>query len=172
LDGKLFEIPVLSDVLGRAGMGKGLIGSEAAARFEIGDGKILVRQAAIGSPAIGVEGHGTVGFDRSLNLDVVVAPLGQWKDRLRQTGVPFVSKAIGEVAGAVQGVVNAAASTLLYEFHVGGTGAAPTITPVPAPFLTKSGAAIFTSMLGDAEKGAATLADVVEKVEPEQPAGK
>lgn len=167
-NGKLFEIPILSDILGKAGLGKGLVGSEAAAKFDIADAKVRLNQMALGSPAIGVEGHGTIGFNKTLDLDVVVAPLGQWKDRFKQTGIPIVSKAIGEVAGAVQGAVNAAASSLLYEFHVSGTGEAPKITPVPAPFLTKNGAAIFTKMLGGGEKET-TLADEVEKTS-DQPA--
>jgi hypothetical protein len=167
-NGRLFEVPVLSDVLDRAGLGKGLTGSEAAATFAVADSRVLVRRAALGSPAIGVQGHGTVGFDQSLDMRIIVAPLGQWMDRLKQTGVPFVSKALGQVAGAVQGVVNAAASTLLYEFHVTGTGREPKIRPVPAPILSKGAAAIFGKMMGAGEKAEETLAEEMKRIEEEE----
>jgi hypothetical protein len=162
VNGRLFEVPVLADVLGRAGFGRGLVANEAAATFDVKDATLFVRQSAVGSSLVGVAGHGTVGFDKSLNLDVVVAPLGQWKDRIKKTGVPIVSRALGEVAGVVQGVVYTAASTLLYEFHVGGTADQPKIVPVPAPILTKGAASIFGSMLGGGKQGA-TLEEQVRQ---------
>lgn len=165
-NGKLFEVPVLADVLGKSGFGRGLVASDAAATFDVGNAKVRVRQAAVGSAVVGVAGHGTVGFDKSLNLDVVVAPLGQWKDQLNKTGIPIVSKALGEVAGVLQGVINTAASTLLYEFHVSGTADEPKITPVPAPILTKGAASIFGTMLGEGKRDT-TLADEVRRNEEE-----
>ncbi|HZZ45216.1 MAG TPA: AsmA-like C-terminal region-containing protein [Tepidisphaeraceae bacterium] len=164
VEGRIFEIPILTEILSQAGLQKGLIGSDAAATFALADGKLNLKKIALGSAAIGVQGHGTIAFDKTLDLDVVVAPLGQWKDRFKRTGIPIVSKVIGDVAGVVQSAVNAAASTFLYEFHVSGTADAPKIAAVPAPFLTKSGAAIFSAMLGGDDNA---LADQVKQPDDE-----
>jgi len=97
----------------------------------------------------GLRPQWTVGLlERNpLNLDVVVAPLADWRDKLKETRIPILSDAVGEVAGAIQKLLNTATSTLLYEFRVGGDLKDVKVTTVPAPVLTDAAATIFGKML-------------------------
>ena len=108
---------------------------------------ILLRSAAVSSPALGVQGSGTIGRDKRLDLDVVAAPLGDWRDKLKQTNVPLLNDVAGEVAGAVQKLVNTATSQLLYEFRITGTTSHPQVTPVPVPALSDAVALLFGRMM-------------------------
>src|SRR5207237_2241961 len=91
-----------------------------------------------------------VSFDGQLNLRVVAAPLADWKEKLKHTGIPIVSDAAGAIAGGVQKLLNSATRKLLYEFRVSGTVAQPQITTVPAPILSESAAGLFGKMLNSA----------------------
>jgi hypothetical protein len=100
-----------------------------------------------------VEGSGTIGFDKRLDLNIVAAPLGDWRDKLKATHVPVVSDVAGEVAGALQTLVNTATRGLLYEFRITGTAAHPDFATVPVPALTDTAAALFGGMLGEQKEG-------------------
>lgn len=160
LRGDFWTIPVLGDVAGRVQrrddgrQGLGTVG-EAAGLFEIDRGTLVLRSAAVSSPALGVIGSGTIGLvgEKRLDLHVIAAPLGDWRDRVRQSNVPILSDVAGEIVGAVQRVVNTAASTLLYEFRVTGTAGRREIKPVPVPILTEPAALLFGRMLrGDKDR--------------------
>lgn len=120
--------------------------SEAAAIFAIKDRRIELKNAAINSPLLGLQGSGTITFDKQLDLNVVAAPLGDWKMNLKKLNIPIVSDVTGEIAGAVQRLLTAATSNLLYQFHVTGETKDPKITAVPVPVLTDTAAAIFGKM--------------------------
>ncbi|HTL29501.1 MAG TPA: AsmA-like C-terminal region-containing protein, partial [Tepidisphaeraceae bacterium] len=120
--------------------------SEAAAVFTIRDRQIQLKSAAINSPLLGLQGTGVISFDRAIDLDVVAAPLGDWKMNLKKLKIPIISDVTGEIAGAVQKLLTAATSTLLYQFHVTGTTQEPKVVPIPTPILTESAAAIFGKM--------------------------
>jgi hypothetical protein len=147
LRGHFWTIPLLGEVARRAGGGKELTVGEAAGVFELADRRLLLRNAAVSSPALGVQGSGAIGPDRQLDLNIVAAPLGDWRDKLKQTNVPIISDVAGEVAGAVQKLVNGATSHLLYEFRVTGTTGHPNVATVPVPALTDSAAVLFSGML-------------------------
>jgi len=151
MDGEFFELPVLGTVsrtvagdkrrdLGTAG--------EAAAHLTVAGRRIHVREGAVSAPILGVQGDGTIGFDGTLDLDLVAAPLADWRDKLKQTNIPIVSDVTGELAGAIQRTLNAATRGLLYEFRVSGNIKDPQIKTVPVPVLSEARAALFGHMLG------------------------
>jgi hypothetical protein len=148
VEGEFWEVPVLKDILGLVKVSRqaATVG-QAAGTFEIHDQVVELTEAAVSAPVLGLEGSGKVWFDGRLDLRVIAVPLADWEDKLKRTGIPIVSDALGLVAGGIQKALNEATSKLLYEFHVAGTIGKPEITTVPAPILSKAGAAIFGKML-------------------------
>ena len=146
LGGQFGTIPVLGEIAKRVGGGAELTVGEAAGVFDVADKNIHLRNAAVSSPALGVQGSGAIGFDRRLDLAVVAAPLGDWRDKVKQTNVPLLSDVAGEVAGAAQAVVNTATRGLLYEFRVTGTSGTPHVAAVPVPVVADSAAILFGGM--------------------------
>jgi hypothetical protein len=151
--GHFWTIPALGEVAKRAGGGREMTVGEAAGVFEVADRRVLLRSAAVSSPALGVQGSGTIGFDKQLDLNIIAAPLGDWRDKLKATRVPIVSDVAGEVAGALQTLVNTATRGLLYEFRVTGPSSHPQFTTVPVPALTDTAASLFGRMLGEQKEG-------------------
>jgi hypothetical protein len=165
IQGDFWTLPVLGDIATAAGKDErrsttsgptnsiGTVG-EAAGTFHFESGKVVLENAAVSSPALGLIGSGTAGFaeDKSLDLRVVAAPLGDWRDRIKQTKIPIVSDVVGEVVGGLQRLVNTATSTLLYEFRVSGTLKQPKVDTVPAPVLTEPAALLFGRMLDERQK--------------------
>jgi hypothetical protein len=148
LNGRLWEFPLLGGIASQTKVKPdALTATEAAAVFDIADSQVQLRRAALNSDALGLEGAGRIGFDGALDLQVVAAPLGDWKDRIRQTKIPIVSNLVGEVAGGLQKVINTATQQLLYEFRVTGPASRPDIKTVPSPLLSEAGAMIFDKML-------------------------
>jgi hypothetical protein len=149
LGGHFGTVPVLGEIARRVGGGHELTVGEAAGVFEVTGDNILLRNAAVCSPALGVQGSGTIGLDKRLDLAIVAAPLGDWRDKVKQTNVPLLSDVAGEVVGAAQSIVNTATRGLLYEFRVTGTTASPDVATVPVPVLADSAALLFSRMLGE-----------------------
>jgi hypothetical protein len=153
LDGNFWTLPVLGEVAGSAGKSNNSFTlGEAAGVFRVSDRTITLEEAAINSSALGLVGSGTIGFDKSIDLRIVAAPLGDWRERARQTGIPIVSNAAGEVFAAVQKLLNAATGTMLYQFRATGTVAGPKVETIPAPAITEPVATLFGQMLDDKRK--------------------
>jgi hypothetical protein len=148
-DGDLWQIPVFGNVATEANVARDALRAGGAAAFvEVSGGVVHVRHAAVSSPALGLQGWGTLALrDAALDLDVVAAPLGDWERQLKRLKVPIVSDVAGAVAGAMQKALNTATSKLLYEFRVTGTPRAPRVTAVPTPVLTETAAMVFEAML-------------------------
>lgn len=153
LRGHFWTLPLLGEVARRAGGRRAMTVGEAAGVFEVADQKILLRSAAVSSPALGVQGSGTITLDRQLDLSLVAAPLGDWRDKMKGTNIPLVSDIAGELAGALQKVVNVTASNLLYEYRITGTTSEPNVATVPAPALTDAAAALFGGMMKSDSEG-------------------
>ena len=142
IEGDLWTLPVIGHVAARAKKNSGgsrnggLVLGEAAGVFRLANRSVFIDNAAVTSPALGLIGSGTVGFDRALDLRIVAAPLGDWRDHVKRTGIPIVSDAAGEVVGGVQRALSAATRTLLYQFRVTGTADDPKIETIPAPVVT------------------------------------
>jgi hypothetical protein len=156
INGEFWDAPVVEDVVNRARshFNPNATG-DAAGVFEIHDRWVRLPRIAISSPMLGIQGYGWIGFDKQLRLNVVAAPLADWKEQMHRLNIPLVSDVAGEVLGGVQTLLNAASKTLLYEFRVVGTTKHPTVFTVPTPVLTDSVAALFNAMvkgqrLGDA----------------------
>jgi hypothetical protein len=86
-------------------------------------------------------------IDHRLDLDVVAAPLADWRDKLKDTRIPIISGITSEVAGGIQKLLNTATGALLYEFRVGGDLKDVKVTAVPTPVLTDAAALVFGKML-------------------------
>ena len=118
--------------------------ADAAGVVHVENNTVTLENAAISSPLLGLQGHGTIGLDKTLNLTVVAAPLGDLRDRMKQTGVPLVGLVS---AAAVQQLMNAVQGTLLFQYRVTGTMGNPSETVVPAPVITEPVAYLFGQML-------------------------
>jgi len=144
----LWDIPALQRIAARVSIArKALTVSRAAAFFRVADQRVHLKDAALSAPVLGMQGSGTVGFDGQLDLDVVVAPLADWQDKIDKSGVPLVSDVAGDVADRIQKLLNKATGDLLYKFHVSGTASDPQLTTVAAPAITQPAARLFGSML-------------------------
>jgi hypothetical protein len=134
-NGDFWDIPVLSAVADKVSpnlQGSGRIGS-AAGVFTMGNGKLNFSKLAVSSPLVGVQGSGDVGMvgDNQLDMNMIVAPLGDWKKAAEQVGVP----GLGDILAKVQNSVNKVSANVLYSFHVTGPAAKPGLQVVPAPAL-------------------------------------
>jgi hypothetical protein len=143
LHGDFASVPTVSEVAQQVKKPEELGTADAAGVVHIARRVATLENGAISAPLLGLQGSGTIGFDRSLNLTVVAAPLGDWRDRMRQAGVPVV----GDVLGAIQKILNTAQGALLYQFRVEGTITKPAVALVPAPVLTQPIAMLFGQML-------------------------
>lgn len=142
-EGDFWQIPLFHGVAGGAKVkDEALTVGEVAAFFTVKDRTVHLSDAAINAPALGVQGGGDVAFDGALDLHMVAAPLADWRENLQKAGIPLV----GDVAGAIQKLLNTATGTLLYDLRVTGTLKKPEIAVLPAPVLTKTAAALFGSL--------------------------
>jgi hypothetical protein len=155
IDGaQIWDLPILDGVVKEIGVTRdGLKLSDAAARFDFRKRVITLHRTAINSDLLGVQGRGTIELDGELNLDIIAAPLGDWKKQIERTRIPIVSDIVGGAAAAVQKLVNTATSKLLYQFQVTGKTSNPQIKPIPAPILTDVAAGTFGQMLQQMKEG-------------------
>ena len=147
IKGHLWTLPVLGEVASRTKPKNGLTLGEAAGVFHLDEGGVVLDNAAVSSPALALMGTGRIGFDKSIDLEIVAAPLGDLRDHIRRTRIPILSDVAGEVVGGVQRLINAATSTLLYQFRVTGTLEEPRVATVPAPVLTDPTALLLGRLL-------------------------
>jgi hypothetical protein len=132
--GALFQVPVLSDVARQVHLSDAGTVGEAACLFKLADGQIALSDVAIGAPAIGVQGKGSIGLDGSLNLDLIATALSDWDRHLRRDD-NAVANVAASVAGLVQKGLNTVTRELLYQMHVAGTVQQPQVQVVAAPAL-------------------------------------
>ena len=145
-EGRFYTIPLVSQLLEQAGLSDaGATLTDASAEFRVADGTVTFAQAAIGSTAVGVQGHGEVGFDGRVQLDMVVMPFGSWRSAVERGGVPVVGDVLAKLAGKAQELVGKA-SGALYAFRITGTVQEPRLTPVPVPSLTGAAKNVFAGM--------------------------
>lgn len=151
-DGRFYTIPLVSRLLEQAGLSDaGTTLTEASAEFRVADGTVHLDEAALGSTAVGVQGHGDVGFDGRVQLDMVVLPFGSWRSAVERGNVPVLGGVLAKLAGKAQQFVGKA-SGALYAFRITGTVQDPRLTPVPVPALTKSATDALERLASDAAK--------------------
>jgi len=169
-DGDFWSIAVLDGIVNEIKFAKDAVtAGEAAMVFEIKDQHLEMNRVAINSAALGVQGAGTIELtgSKSMDLNLVVAPLGDWRRKIRSTGIPLLSDIVGDAAGLLQKFVNNATSELLYEFRVTGAVGEPKISAVPAPFLTENAANLFGMMLRGTR--ADRLIEAIAGKDPDEP---
>lgn len=149
LRGDFWSVPPVGAVAEQVRNNQDLGIGDAAAVFHIANRSIDLRRAAVNAPLVGLQGQGTIGFDRSLSLTVVAAPLGDWQDKMRQAHIPIV----GDVLAAVQQLLNGVKGVLFYQFRVTGTIDHPTKTLVPAPIISDPIALLFGQMMQPDQNG-------------------
>lgn len=164
LRGDFGSVPPVGAVAEQVKQNQELGIGDAAAVFHVADRLIDLRRAAVNAPLIGLQGQGTIGFDRSLFLTIVAAPLGDWRDKMRQANIPVV----GDVLGAVQQLLNGVQGVLFYQFRVTGTVDHPIKTLVPAPIISDPVALLFGQMMQPDQNGQ-LLGNVKSSVPKSQP---
>lgn len=143
-DGDYFQIPVLRDVISAMNLPKDAVTvGEGAVRFRVHDRLIDLDRAAVSAPMVGLQGDGEMSFDGRLDIRVVAAPLADWKKGLQKSGLPIV----GDIAGAIQKLLNGATRLAFYEFRVGGKLPNVQVITVPTPILTDGAAKLFGKMI-------------------------
>jgi hypothetical protein len=164
LDGDFWEVPVIREIVALIpGARDAATAGQIAGTFEVREGTMFFPNAALSSPALGLQGSGKISFDDgALDLRVVAAPLADWKEKMKRTGIPIISDAAGEIAGGIQTILNGATKAIFYEFRVGGTTSKPQVTTVPAPVLTDTTAKLFGKMIAP-PKGEKLIDQVKEK---------
>ncbi len=133
--GDLFHIPVLEGLVQHMGMNDAATVADAGTTFMLQDRVIHLENAAVGSPAVGVHGAGTIGLDDSLDLNLVATPLSDWEKDLRRDDDNVVANIAANVAGKVQQKMNEVTENYLYRVHVTGTTDQPKIDVIAAPAL-------------------------------------
>jgi hypothetical protein len=146
--GHFMDIPVLKDVLANSKESNAATVGEAAAKFSIAHQRVHFQQAAASAPAIGVQGHGELGFDGTVNMSFIVTPLADWHEKLASTNVPILNSIGAMIVGKAQKVVNVAESVVLYQYRVTGTIKDPKTEQVPAPAITDAIKPLFQKMSG------------------------
>jgi hypothetical protein len=154
IQGEIFKLPVLYQLLSHVkGVSSVTTVGEAATSFSIQNRAVTLTNTAISSPLVGIQGSGTINFDGNITARAIVAPLADWKDKIKETRIPLVSNIAGEIVGSVQKLLNSATSNLIYQFRVDGPIKDPKVTPVPAPVVTDSVAFVFGKMVQGVRDG-------------------
>ena len=150
--GYFLALPILKEVLTAMNNPGASVAGEAAATFEIAHQVVNVTQVAVSSPAIGVQGSGTVGFDQKLNMMFVATPLSDWSKDLKGTGIGML-QGLSDLAGQAQNLVNKAQSVALYQFRVTGNFSNPVVNAVPVPILSDNVGPLFDKMSSNHAEG-------------------
>jgi hypothetical protein len=148
LRGNFWSVPTVHEVASQVKHSEELGDGDAAGIAHVAHQVLSLKNVALNSPMLGLQGSGTIGFDKSLDMTVVAAPLGDWRDKMRQAGIPVV----GDVLGSIQHLLNTAQGALLYQFRVTGTVTHPIKAVIPAPVITQPIAALFGQMLRNDQK--------------------
>ncbi|MDB5304257.1 MAG: AsmA family, partial [Phycisphaerales bacterium] len=142
INGDFSLVPVVKAAADRVtGPNQSLVG-QAAGVVSVRNEVVVLNNCAVGNPLFGLQGSGTIGFDKSLDLHAVAAPLGDWGDALRQSKIPVIDN----IAGAIQQLFNGAQRTLLWDLRISGTTSQPKVATIPAPAITEPIAALFGQM--------------------------
>jgi hypothetical protein len=163
INGDFALVPVVKAAAERVAKPNQSLVGQAAGVVSVRNEVVVLNNCVVGNPLFGLQGAGTIGFDRSLDLRAVAAPLGDWGDALKQNNIPILDN----IAGAIQQLFNGAQRTLLWDLHITGTTSQPQIATIPAPAITEPIAALFGQMLQN--KNDTRLIDAVREKPKTQP---
>jgi hypothetical protein len=147
VEGNFGDISAVRAAAGKVTKPDQRLDGTAAGVFDIGHETVTLQSCAVGNPLFGLQGAGTIGFDKTLDLHAVAAPLGDWQVALRQSNVPIVADVGSGLAGAIQQIFNGAQHALLWDIHICGRTDAPNVEFTPAPVITAPLAALFGQMM-------------------------
>ncbi|HEX3355712.1 MAG TPA: AsmA-like C-terminal region-containing protein, partial [Tepidisphaeraceae bacterium] len=114
--------------------------------YSIADRTATLSRLAIHTKLLGLQANGIIGFDGMCNLDIIAAPLGDWRSQIDSMKIPIFGDVAGQFASGVQKMVNKS-SRLLYKFQTSGKIPDVQTKVVPAPALTNAAAKVFGGML-------------------------
>jgi hypothetical protein len=167
VNGDLFQVPGLQQIASTIGLKDGATMSDAAAMFTIDNGLVTLKNGAISSPMLGLQGGGTIDLvENKLDLQVVAAPLADWRANLKAMKVPVLSDVVAEVAGAVQKLLNSATGTLLYAFRIDGPANEAKVQTIPAPAISDAMAFVFGKMLNSEQYDQPKMLDTLRRGQP------
>lgn len=149
-NGYFTTIPVLRDIVAAMKMGNVATVGEAAATFDLSHQVINFTRVGASSPALGIQGSGTLGFDMKTNMIFVATPLADWSKDAKGTGL--INEAGAALVGKVQDVVNGM-QRAIYQFRISGDVSDPKVDPVVIPFLSDKMAPLFQKMAGNQQQG-------------------
>ncbi|MDB5353882.1 MAG: AsmA family [Phycisphaerales bacterium] len=163
INGDFALVPVVKAAAERVARPNESLVGQAAGVVSVRNEVVVLNNCAVGNPLFGLQGAGTIGFDKTLDLHAVAAPLGDWGDALKQSNIPILDN----IAGAIQQLFNGAQRTLLWDLHITGTTSQPQVATIPAPAITEPIAALFGQMLQN--KNDTRLIDAVREKPKTQP---
>jgi hypothetical protein len=140
--GYFMDIPVLKNIVIAMKMDNATTVGEAAAIFDINRSVISFTKMDANSPALGVDGRGTMGFDQKANMEFVATPLADWQKDAKNAGILGQAQIL---IGKAQDVVNQA-QRQLYTFRVTGNISNPKVVSVAIPALTDNAPVFFSKM--------------------------
>jgi hypothetical protein len=161
-NGYFLDIPLLKDIVGAMHMKNATTVGEVAGKYTIANSTVHFRKLIANSPALGVQGHGDLGFDQQAKMDFVAVPLADWAKDLRGSGL--VDNAAAAIVGKAQDIFNGLQGQL-YSFRVTGPITNPKVVPVAVPILTQEVGGLFQKMAGTQKQGA--MADELSKQKEE-----
>jgi hypothetical protein len=161
-----WDLPVFGQLAGKVSPNfsqAGRIG-EAAGVFTIGNGALHFSKLAVNSPVVGIQGTGDVGllYPNPLNMNLVVAPLGDIKKEIDKSSIPGMS-ILGQAAGSIQGVVTKVSKQTFLSFNVTGPATNPTIQPAGAPVLSDAAKDVWGNMAKTGSTAGGGLLDLLQK---------
>jgi hypothetical protein len=98
---------------------------------------VRLTDLAVGAPALGIQGGGTIGFDGALDLQVITTAFNDWDEHIRRDDNP-VANVAATIAGGVQRGLDRATKELVYRLHVGGRVGEPDVKVIAAPALQRA----------------------------------
>jgi hypothetical protein len=145
VNGSFWDAPVAEEVARETGAPTRTRApeDEASGVFHIHDRWIHLKQVAVSSPVLGLQGDGWIGFNKQMKFNGIAAPMADWKHQMKRLRIPIISGIAGEVLGGVQGLLNVASRTMLYELRVTGTVSQPKVATVLTPMLSDGVRAMF-----------------------------
>jgi hypothetical protein len=164
-NGYFLDIPILKDIVMAMHMGNNATTvGEVAGKYTLSNSVVHFRKLIANSPALGVQGHGDLGFDQQARMDFIAVPLADWAKDLRSTGM--VGNAAATIVGKAQDIFNGLQGQL-YSFRVTGLITNPKVEPVAVPLLTEEVGGLFRKMVGTQKQGA-MAEELGKQKEPEQ----
>lgn len=144
----LFELPVFSQISDRVGLNRVGVFERGRLTSRIVTNGLLVESLELQGPVVQMAVTGTVGFDRRLDLEVLVSnnQIVTELSRVLIPRLPVINRLAGEGVGVLDNIIGVLSEQLL-KFRVTGTLDDPRVTPDPTIRVTPRAARFFSELL-------------------------